>query len=128
MEGVFLRETGRVSAMMDISDGLATDLRHILKQSGVGAVLEAKSIPVVGSFDEALYGGEDFELLFTVPPEDAENLTSLWRKRFQTEISMIGCITDETSVLKLRNGKEILVVEGKAFEHFSGQARGGCDE
>lgn len=124
-EGIFLRETGRVNAMMDVSDGLATDLRHILEQSGVGAVLETESIPAIGTLDEALYGGEDFELLFTASAENAGHLSSLWPERFETGLSMIGSITDEAGMLKLRNSEGILVVEGKAFEHFSSQNPAG---
>jgi thiamine-monophosphate kinase len=118
-EGLFLRETGWVHAMMDISDGLATDLRHILKQSGVGAWLESDQVPRNGSLDQALHDGEDFELLFTVSPENADELFARWQERFGNGLACIGKITDEINVLKLRRGTEIEVLEGKAFEHFS---------
>jgi thiamine-monophosphate kinase len=122
-EGVFLRETGRVNAMMDISDGLATDLRHILKQSGVGALLEAEDIPTVGTLDEALYDGEDFELLFTVPAKHAEMLRIQWQDKFGTTLSMIGKITETREELGLRFPDGALqTVENKAFEHFKEQA------
>lgn len=73
--GRVLREKGIASAMIDTSDGLSTDLAHICEESGVGAELEAEAIPRarVGkagqqvSSDLALHGGEDYELLFTVP-------------------------------------------------------------
>ncbi|MCF7816432.1 MAG: thiamine-phosphate kinase [Kiritimatiellales bacterium] len=120
-EGIFLRETGWVNAMMDISDGLATDLRHILKQSGVGAVLETEQIPTVGSLECALHDGEDFELLFTVPKEYAELLRSRWRERFGREVFKIGWITADLGELLLRQPDGSLHgLEGKAFEHFSG--------
>jgi thiamine-monophosphate kinase len=121
-EGVFLRETGLVHAMMDLSDGLATDLRHILRQSGVGAVLEAASIPKVVSLDQALYDGEDFELLFTVSPSDVELLKDRWSSRFDTDLFEIGVITDEPDVLKLRLAdSQTLRLKNKAFEHFSSE-------
>ena len=74
--GRYLREEGLASAMIDISDGLSTDLAHICEESGVGAVVHAESIPRarVGRSKApvdlrfALHGGEDYELLFTVPP------------------------------------------------------------
>jgi len=128
-EGIFLRETGLVNAMMDISDGLATDLRHILKQSRVGAVLEAEKIPRIGTLDQALYDGEDFELLFTVPTGKAEALEVQWLEKFGTELPMIGGITDQAEQLLIQ------AVDGgfhplahKAFEHFAKQPKGECDE
>jgi thiamine-monophosphate kinase len=73
--GRMLRGKGLASAMIDTSDGLSTDLGHICEESHVGAELDATLIPVacVGQparqvdFDLALHGGEDYELLFTVP-------------------------------------------------------------
>lgn len=124
-EGIFLRETGLVNAMIDVSDGLATDLRHILKQSGVGALLEAEQIPKTGSLDQALYDGEDFELLFTAAAENVEVLRYQWLERFQTELPMIGTITAEAEILKLRQNGTIQVLEAKAFEHFSNKTQGG---
>jgi thiamine-monophosphate kinase len=75
--GRFLREKGLASAMIDISDGLSTDLGHICDESEVGAELESEAIPVamVGKpavkvgLRFALHGGEDYELLFTAPPK-----------------------------------------------------------
>ena len=74
--GRFLREKGLASAMIDISDGLSTDLSHICEESGVGAELEAEAIPVASvgksagkvELRLALHGGEDYELLFTAAP------------------------------------------------------------
>lgn len=82
-EGKALRETGLVGAMMDISDGIASDLRHILKASGVGAEVELDKLPLSeelvaacqkhgwDAHELAAGGGEDFELLFTAPAEIA---------------------------------------------------------
>lgn len=65
--GRFLRQRGLASAMIDISDGLSTDLGHICEESGVGAEIEIDDIPVARKADLrfALHGGEDYELLFT---------------------------------------------------------------
>jgi thiamine-monophosphate kinase len=73
--GRFLREKQLPSAMIDISDGLSTDLGHICQEGGVGAELEADTIPIatIGKpgwevdLHNALHGGEDYELLFTAP-------------------------------------------------------------
>jgi thiamine-monophosphate kinase len=69
--GRYLREKKLASAMIDTSDGLSTDLRHICDESGVGAVIERPTLPAVDDEDGlqyALHGGEDYELLFTAPP------------------------------------------------------------
>jgi thiamine-monophosphate kinase len=76
--GRFLRAKGLASAMIDISDGLSTDLGHICEESGVGAELETEAIPVASvgrsagrvALRFALHGGEDYELLFTAPPRE----------------------------------------------------------
>jgi len=73
--GRALREKGLASAMIDISDGLSTDLAHICEESMVGAELQAEAVPVatIGKPARkvdphfALHGGEDYELLFTAP-------------------------------------------------------------
>ncbi|MBC8117403.1 MAG: thiamine-monophosphate kinase [Candidatus Saccharimonas sp.] len=105
-----LREVSRLvelvdlHAMLDISDGLAADLHHILKQSQVGAILDAESIPASSAatpqatadrsaLDRALSDGEDFELLFAVSPADGQRLESLWPD--ETPVTRIGQITAE---------------------------------
>ena len=70
--GCALRAKRLASAMIDVSDGLSTDLWHLCEESGVGALLNEHSIPrpVVpggGSLHFALHGGDDYELLFTAP-------------------------------------------------------------
>jgi thiamine-monophosphate kinase len=82
--GRILMESGQVGAMMDISDGIASDMRHIMKASGVGAVIALDRLPCSPElisvcagqgwdrYELATSGGEDFELLFT-GPEGLEN-------------------------------------------------------
>jgi len=102
-EAARLTELVALHAMIDISDGLAADLHHILDESGVGAVLNAAAIPIhadVGPLtdgrsrlDHALGDGEDFELLFTVAVEDGPRLLSAWD--LATPLSQIGTITSD---------------------------------
>ena len=103
-EALQLQELVSLHAMIDISDGLVADLYHLLEESQVGARLDAASIPIRdvvredASSDEplsrALADGEDFELLFTVSPEDAgriEARTDVVAFRIGTVISEMRC-------------------------------------
>lgn len=83
-EALDLVQRVKVTSMLDLSDGIASDLRHILDQSGVGATLDSRAIPIHSDVDRtlpereqlrrALTDGEDFELLFTVSPTEGERL------------------------------------------------------
>ena len=111
--------------MMDISDGLATDLRHILRSSGVGALLEANRIPAAVGLQEALYDGEDYEILFTVRPERAAPLLEAWSNRFSHRPTCIGEINGDQETLRIRTGGgETRLIGNKAFEHFSSREAG----
>ena len=106
----FLVEKFRPSAMMDISDGLAGDLNHILKASKVGARLDHASIPRHKgvSFLQALNDGEDFELLFTLSPKRARLLMDWQAKQRSFYFYPIGTITKD---VKER-------INSKSFTHF----------
>lgn len=83
-EAMLLRQTVDLHAMIDISDGLASDLQHITTESGVGAVIRSEQLPInaclstelteAERLQKALSDGEDFELLFTVSPEEGQKL------------------------------------------------------
>jgi thiamine-monophosphate kinase len=104
-EGRFLAQQSAVNAAIDISDGLSSDLGHIAEQSGVGAVLDSDKIPVSGdlkifcrqfNFDPveyALSGGEDYTLLCTISPDDAEAIAENFQKKFKRPLFRIGEIT-----------------------------------
>jgi thiamine-monophosphate kinase len=64
------RLRGLASAAIDLSDGLSTDLAHLSEESGLAAEVEAAALPLApgATLDQALNGGEDYELLFTAPP------------------------------------------------------------
>jgi thiamine-monophosphate kinase len=114
-QGRVLREKGLASAMIDISDGLSTDLAHICEESGVGAELQPELIPRAREVDLqfALHGGEDYELLFTAPR--GQRVPS---RIAGIPITHIGQITRQQKIF-LRNlggGGDELVPRG--WEHF----------
>lgn len=105
-EGVWLGKEPAVHAMMDLSDGLAGDLRHILKASQVGAEVELTKIPVAAGSDleTALSCGEEYKLLLTVASEAFERVAAAYQATFHTPLYPIGRITSEPEkLLWLRN-------------------------
>jgi thiamine-monophosphate kinase len=69
-QGLWLRRRQAATAAIDLSDGLSTDIDHLCAESGVSAEIDAKAVPVYAgaTLDQALHGGEDYELLFTARP------------------------------------------------------------
>jgi thiamine-monophosphate kinase len=116
-EARYLAKHVKPHAMIDISDGLAQDLGHILKQSNAGAFIYEALIPMAcdaRNLEDALYGGEDFELLFTLPPTSAKILLKKDRM-----FRPIGEITSKRFGLTLvgRNGRQSRIL-AKGFRHF----------
>jgi thiamine-monophosphate kinase len=115
-EARFLVKNFKINAMIDISDGLIQDLGHILKESNMGAIIYEGLIPLSSrarNLSEALYMGEDFELLFTLSHEQAKKVTPL--KNFYP----IGEIVEKKFGLRLidKRGREI-IIKPKGFTHF----------
>ena len=111
--------------MLDLSDGLSSDLAHLCRASKVGARLVAEKIPLeknllpvlkqsedVISF--ALNGGEDFELLFTARRKDKNKLEKL----FGEKIKCIGQITDNVGKIELARESKTTLLEPQGFRHF----------
>lgn len=95
-EGKWLGNEPSVGAMMDISDGMASDLRHILNCSGVGAAIDLENIPIDqgATLDDALSGGEDYELLLTVREGEFESLSHKYYDHFGSKLYAIGRIVE----------------------------------
>jgi len=124
-----LSEKGLASAMMDLSDGLLLDLKRLCEASRVGAAVEAARLPLSadmrryskvagkgGARRMALTGGEDYELLFTAPPEKRRPIARL-AKRLGLEITRIGTVTPKGIGVRDELGAPVKVgVPG--FEHF----------
>lgn len=116
-EGIWLGERPEVHAMMDISDGIASDLRHILRRSGVGARIDIESIPTPVSVETAVTGGEDYKLLFTFAAERAEALARDYAARFGEGFHVIGRITSGDRLEWLRDGVP-QQVDWQGFRHY----------
>jgi thiamine-monophosphate kinase len=113
------------TAMIDVSDGLASELMHICKQSGTGAFIEEGKVPIHPDTERtalefkldpitcALHGGEDYELLFTIDEKDLEKI------RYMPEVFIIGEITDAIDGIKLHTtGGNIHDITVQGWNHF----------
>ncbi len=126
--GRALAASGTVTAMLDLSDGMASDLRHICRQSRVSAVIDGTAIPVspaFGRFREhsdactrnlEITGGEDYELLFTVAPGGRDDVEALGAK---PGISCIGRIVSGDERVYVENAQGLRSeLEARGFKHF----------
>jgi len=129
-EGRFLASHQLASSMIDLSDGLATDLRHLCRSSQVGARLRLGDLPISKALTAysnrdrntinqyALQGGEDFELLFTVRPSKLKQFEH-YQSSGQIKASMIGEVTIKKKGITLIDAKQKekpLKVSG--YQHF----------
>ena len=131
-EAYWLAEHFKLHAMVDLSDGLAGDLRHVIHASHVGAELLASAIPITRqarvaakakttakpALLAALTDGEDFELLFTVASKDAVPLLDAWKKQFpKLRLSCIGKINAGPDItIRDKDGLKPMTLRG--YTHF----------
>jgi thiamine-monophosphate kinase len=108
------------NSMIDISDGLASEIKHICNESNCGAIIYKNKIPISDEvrdianklgedeYDYALFSGEDFELVCTVSKENIDKVNGF----------LVGEITDTKDIRLSSNGKETLI-DKKGYDHFS---------
>lgn len=121
-EGQFLAKQG-ISAMIDISDGLQQDLKHMTDESRVGGMIDERKIPISKetlklargdrrrALQHALSDGEDFELLFTISEDRLYRLEKAWKKKFKLELTQIGrIVARKNTTLEMR--------KRLGFQHF----------
>ncbi len=110
------------TSAIDVSDGLLADLGHILQQSGVGAILDQRRIPAYSGIlkhnrlDDALRGGDDYQLVFTVAAQDVDAMMHLAQRQSLT-LFEIGEITAQGYYLQTESGLQDCTQTG-GFDHF----------
>lgn len=119
--GNLLQSHGLATSMIDLSDGLSSDLVHLMEASETGCILDLDDVPVADHLCDiftaddarqmALNGGEDFELLFTVKPEDEERVSKLGFTR-------IGLITSAAGSYVVVSGKTTSPLTPAGYQHF----------
>ncbi len=125
--GIVLGEEQLATAMIDLSDGLSSDLNHLCESSKVGALIDASLLPIdervvelcgrraLDPLQLALHGGEDFELLFTVKPESVARLP---RRVDGVEIKRIGEIAQSGDGVKISEGTRTWDLKPGGWKHF----------
>lgn len=125
--GMVLGEERLATAMIDVSDGLSSDLNHLCSASGVGALIGSTLLPIDHQVVElcgrraldplqlALHGGEDFELLFTVRAGDVARLP---RRVDGTQITRIGEVRMHTDGVKISEGSRVWELNPGGWKHF----------
>lgn len=117
-ESRYLVSNFKINSMIDISDGLTQDLGHILEKSNTGAIIYERLLPIskrAKGLNDALSGGEDFELLFTASHKEAIRIMARGRNQFKP----IGEIKKKQFGLKLLNrANRIIKIKPKGFRHF----------
>jgi thiamine-monophosphate kinase len=125
--GILLGEQRLATSMIDISDGLSSDLNHLCAESGVGAVVEASRLPIDTVVTEicgrraldplmlALHGGEDYELLFTVAPE---NVSRLPKRVDGVSVTRIGEIKETSEGVRISEGAKVWELKPGGWKHF----------
>jgi len=128
-EGKAIAENHLASAMIDISDGLLTDLKQILTLSKVGATIFISQLPLSNDFkqfqvqhkhnkiDFALNGGEDYELLFTSPQTKENDLFRLSQK-LKVPITKIGEINSSEKLIVLDENQTPYTIDDQGYDHF----------
>lgn len=129
-EGRFLAQQRCVHAMIDVSDGLSSDLAHIIEESNAGARIYAEQIPIspdlkkfCSQFDFdpvefALAGGEDYTLLFTIPPEYADDVVHNYQETFRQPLYPIGEITGSNKIELIHPDGATQVIKPTGWDHF----------
>jgi len=125
--GMVLGEEHLATSMIDISDGLSSDLNHLCRESNVGALIESSLLPIDHQVVElcgrraldplqlALHGGEDFELLFTVKPDDVARLP---RRVDAVGLTRIGEVRTEGDGVKISEGSRVWELNPGGWKHF----------
>jgi len=129
-EALFLRQRAALHSLLDLSDGLSGDLRHICEASGVAAQIEAEAVPMhddtrriaqalnADPLSYALHGGEDFELCFTALPGSIEAIQADFEQQFNRSLTRVGAIQHGEGVTLAQPDGSMAALPSRGYDHF----------
>jgi thiamine-monophosphate kinase len=130
-KGVAIAASGLANSMIDVSDGLLSDLGHICKESSVGAMIFRSKIPLSSELkllasrenfnplELALSGGEDYHLLITVPKENTKDFETVGNDKGLLPLYLIGKIVEGKGIKIVNDDGSLEEIDAKGFNHFS---------
>ncbi len=131
-EGRLLAKSGYVTSMIDISDGLASEVHHICEESGTGAEIYMRKIPLSENvrrvaeytrkppYEFALFGGEDYELLFTCQSDKVSLLTKDVLENCNTPLTTVGRIVETSGSITIADASgRIVPLTPRGYNHFA---------
>lgn len=123
-EARWLARNFKPSSCIDLSDGLGGDLHRIAEQSHIGFEIESEAIPASRgcSTRQALYDGEDYELLFTIQRSRAGRLQKAWRKKFRLPLTRIGTVYPRAFGIRLLEKSGRISKIHPSYDHFAHHA------
>ncbi len=137
-EARWLAERIRMTALIDLSDGLAGDARHLAAASEAAIILDPSLVPVApeavaaaGSrrraLPLALAGGEDYEICFAAPPGSADPVATDFRRAFGLSLTRVGIVATGAGVRLEGEGADDLKADGAGFDHFRARSSGATE-
>jgi len=116
----WLARNFKPTSCIDLSDGLGGDLHRLAEQSHAGFEIDADSIPASPgcSTHQALYDGEDYELLFTIPRSRSGRLQKAWQKKFRLPLTRIGIVRPSSFGIRLREISGRTSKIHPSYDHF----------
>lgn len=129
-EGLFLSENINSLSMMDSSDGLFKSIETMCEQNNLGANIYHKNLSTHRALNEIsniskidpeefiLFGGEDYELIFSMNEDDYYNIQDLYKEKFNNKLKILGCFTNEHNNIYLKKNDKLIILSDESFKHF----------
>lgn len=119
-EAILIAQSGKATSMIDISDGLSSDIGHICDESKVGVKIYLEKLPISKGVDKktALNGGEDYELCFTVPEKYVNEIFLEFEKKSKTKVTKVGEILPKKQGKWLIDKDKKIPLKAKGWDHF----------